>query len=282
MTWRQYENDVYQELLSLYPNAEVEFDTKVMGRFSKVLRQCDILIREKVGEREFLTLVDAKFHKRKLDVKAVEEFVGLLRDVNCDHGMIIASSGFTKAAENLAFYGSDCVDVDIFDYIDLQELQGVGAIPYSDDIAVLLRSPLGWVTDAAHRENMVCSFYRRGQSFNEALADRELMYLNFWHLKAGESIHDLIEHQENSMRVFYQNVGKIEISYSSYNAAKNHQLILRDVVFVGSDHMEITGYCQFGDCVLFVVLHTPLVRSDKNRRKLIRLISLALPMRVKK
>jgi restriction endonuclease len=98
--WRIYERFVAAleakcatDTLTVIPNA------KLIGSISGIERQVDVLIdariQEEVGRR---VIVDAKRRRRKIDVKDVEEFEGMLRDCRAQRGVIVCSSGYTAAA----------------------------------------------------------------------------------------------------------------------------------------------------------------------------------------
>lgn len=75
----------------------------LIGHLSGVKRQVDVLIESRVGpDRSKRVVVDAKLHARPLDVKDVEEFEGMMRDVEADRGVLVCPSGFTAAAERRA------------------------------------------------------------------------------------------------------------------------------------------------------------------------------------
>lgn len=279
MDWRQYETEVFEEIVSLYPEAEISFDLKLLGQFSQTKRQCDVVIDERSSGKLVRTLVDAKYRKRKINVKEVEEFVGLLRDVNCDRGIIVAANGFTPAAEKLAFNGHEDVDLDILNLDDLQRFQGETAIPYAGDFGLILRSPLGWITDATKRELSTAFFYQRGLSYEQATQSMEFMYLNFWHLDNTETLDDLIQHQEENLRGVY--LDGIHIDYSSKDCGRNGVMRIRQVEFIGADHSEITAFLSFKKNVAFAVVRTPRVKMKKNRRKLIHMLAFALPVNIK-
>jgi hypothetical protein len=73
-----------QAELSL-PQATVTLNDKIMGS-SGQLRQIDVSVRKKIAQFDVLIVLDAKAHKRKLDIKAVEEFKGLADDVGANKG----------------------------------------------------------------------------------------------------------------------------------------------------------------------------------------------------
>jgi len=65
-------------------------------------RQIDIVVRMKAGQYDLFVAIDCKDYKRKVDVKAVEEFIGLSKDVGANKGAIVAWNGFTDAAKQRA------------------------------------------------------------------------------------------------------------------------------------------------------------------------------------
>lgn len=83
--WQLYEDEIENQFREAYPTARVTRDAKLIGKFSKVNRQIDILIEEQASDFDFRIVVDAKHRGRKLDVGDVEEFLGLVRDVEA-HG----------------------------------------------------------------------------------------------------------------------------------------------------------------------------------------------------
>jgi hypothetical protein len=71
------------------------------GRFSRALRQLDVAVY-RPGENAPFFLADAKRHKRKVDVKRVECFIGMMDDINANIGLLVAPNGFSKAAARRA------------------------------------------------------------------------------------------------------------------------------------------------------------------------------------
>jgi hypothetical protein len=83
--------------LCVTPNAHV------VGRISGVSRQLDVLIESRHDtDNSRRLIVDAKKKRRKVDVKDVEEFKGLMEDVLATHGYLVCPSGYTEAAEKRA------------------------------------------------------------------------------------------------------------------------------------------------------------------------------------
>lgn len=83
--------------VSVTPNASLK------GTISGVARQIDILVEGRwESDLERRIVFDAKLRKRKVDVKDVESFEGMMRDVRASRGVLICSSGYTEAARRRA------------------------------------------------------------------------------------------------------------------------------------------------------------------------------------
>lgn len=78
---------------SLTPNA------RLRGTITGVERQIDVLIDLRHDtENSRRMIVDAKRYARRVTVKDVEAFIGLMQDVRASHGYLVCPVGFTKAA----------------------------------------------------------------------------------------------------------------------------------------------------------------------------------------
>jgi hypothetical protein len=98
--WRIYERvaacfeiDAADMDVSVTPNASL------VGTISGVKRQIDVLIdaRWEDGVKRRIIL-DAKLRKRKVNVKDVESFEGMMRDVRASRGALVCANGYSKAA----------------------------------------------------------------------------------------------------------------------------------------------------------------------------------------
>jgi hypothetical protein len=108
-TWRDYEDHIYEKLKEWAGDqATVEFDQSLPGRFSKIDRQIDVLVRGRfanVTNRDMVAVVDCKYYTRKIDVKKVDEFLGFLDDTQADMGLLITNKGFSQSAKDRADIG---------------------------------------------------------------------------------------------------------------------------------------------------------------------------------
>lgn len=100
--WKRFEDIVTRIQQDLSPGASVTQNDRIMGRNSGVMREIDIAIRKTVGQYGLLIVIDCKDYKRPVDVKDVEEFMGLAEDVAANKAAIIAAMGFTEAAKTRA------------------------------------------------------------------------------------------------------------------------------------------------------------------------------------
>ncbi len=99
--WRLYERVVAAIVaentdleLSVTPNA------CLLGHFSGVERQVDVLIDARWGDDDTARIiVDAKRYSRKLDVKDIEAFLGMMADCRARRGILYAPLGCSLAAE---------------------------------------------------------------------------------------------------------------------------------------------------------------------------------------
>src|SRR6218665_790719 len=103
-SWETYERMVARLIadqlstgLCVTPNA------RIMGSISGRQRQIDVLIDARHDtDNSRRIIVDAKQRTRKIDVKEVEAFRGMMEDVEATHGYLVCTSGHTKAAERRA------------------------------------------------------------------------------------------------------------------------------------------------------------------------------------
>jgi hypothetical protein len=64
-----------------------------------------------------LIVIDCKDYSKPVDVKGVEEFLGLVEDVGANKGALVASGGFTKTAKTRA----KDAGIDLYKLVDAQD-----------------------------------------------------------------------------------------------------------------------------------------------------------------
>ena len=90
--WRKYEKRIHNNLQAKFPSCSIIFDDSIFGIFSKTDRQIDISIRGELAGSKLLGIVDCKFYSKKVDVKAVESFLGMLEDLKAKIGIMITNA----------------------------------------------------------------------------------------------------------------------------------------------------------------------------------------------
>jgi len=268
MDWKDYEGEIVAHLRECYPNAKITSDARILGRFSKVERQIDLLIEEQASDFSFRIVIDAKFRGRRIDLNDVESFLGFIGDVGAHTGMMIALEGYTPAALSRAYYDDLDIVLDVLNFDDLMAFQGFAAFPYSGDHGACIGAPLGWVIDGTLREGMLASLYERGRSFDEALKAMEWMYISF--CKKDETMPDLaavVKHQEA-----YLSKGlpgrKVTYLDGVRNQVSGADTLIRKLAVSADGILEYTGFVDFPDFVFLCVLFTPVHSEPSNLRKL--------------
>jgi len=277
--WEDYERQIHNWLKHNYPNFDIRHNVKVVGKKTGVPRQIDIQIKARIAGFEISIIIDAKFHKKNIDVKDVEEFIGMMSDVGANKGIMITPHNYSTAALNRAQNDDSDIELDILSLDDLKFYQGFIAIPYAGDVGLIVSSPLGWIIDATNNPAFLASFYRRGLDFNQACKEKEWMYVNFWR-KDGEAktIEELISKQNSNLRSSFPD-STIQVSEISSSNSITHKIRVFD------NHRyptkEYTAYRDCGEFIAFFVLFCTENTFKRNFRKLSYILETAIPIKIK-
>lgn len=285
MDWKQYEREIEAHFHSEYPSALITANAKRLGKFSKVKRQIDVLIEQQVCDLPFRIVIDAKFRGRKIDVKDVEEFLGMVADVCAHKAIMISPEGYTDAAIRRASADDADVILDVLNFSELQRYQGFGAFPFAGQHAAALPAPFGWVVDATQGRGALAWLYQQGLTLDEATKSGEFMYVNFW--KKEEEVNDLeslYRFQENHLR---RNPRFISIAFMEGVPRRDVKTAIRSVVYDATtrpglpDETEYTGFVDFDGFIFMCVLFTRNDLSEKNLSKLRFVLRKVLPIHVR-
>lgn len=278
MTWQEYEKEIHSFFEQQYPSADILYNTTITGRYSKVKRQVDILIEDYVAGNRIRIVVDGKFFSKKVDVKEVEMFIGMLADCDANKGLLISNEGFTAAAINRAHYDQIDIELDVLNFKDLHQFQALGGIVYSGGHGVILPAPFGWVLDGTRRDNMLATLYQRGYTLEEAARNREWMYVNIMS-KTDElnTLEALLKLQEDHTLEDYPNS---VITYHPTVKRENTTIKLRVIEIDTYPTKEYTGFVEFEEFTFFCVLFTREELKQKNLKKLEAVLLSVLPLNV--
>ena len=270
MEWQQYEKEVLEECHRVFHNSSIEYNVHIEGLYSKRMRQIDILIKTDKNE---VYVVDAKKYNNKVNVKTVESFIGMVKDVGADYGIIVSEKGYTKAAINRAHLGENNIEVDILCLNELKRFQSQIAIPFAGSNGVFAIAPFGWIIDGTRRENMVATIYRKGISFEEATRNKEWAYLNFW--DKNDEINTL------EKLISWQNEYLLEEDKYGVIEERNDENF-RIRIFSSKKYpvKEITLFKEQQSFIIFVVLFSPDNVMNRNINKIKMFLNNAIPLNV--
>jgi hypothetical protein len=113
--WKRFEELVAEIQKDLAPEGFVVTpNDKIIGLDSEAKRQIDVSMRGTVGQFDVLMILDAKDKNKPVDVKGLEEFMGLAHDVRAQRAGMVSAKGFTEAAKKKA----KKVGIDLYTLID--------------------------------------------------------------------------------------------------------------------------------------------------------------------
>lgn len=260
--WQKYEEFVYQECIRIFDTSHVSYNVKIKGKYSLRKRQIDILVSEtKIDGSIFTIAIDTKHYKNKIDVKCVESFIGMLRDLDVNIGIIISDIGFTKGAINRAINSSDNIQVDIMSMLEFSQFHGAGGIVYSNNMGAIIKSPFGWILDAEQYGFAPAVLYRRGINFQEALYDLNFIYVNFFcHNKQYTTKEDVCKFHNSDINKCY--------SYPKIITSEDDGILTREFFNPIRDCFDITAYKECDNFTVFITLLTKEDFKSINIQKL--------------
>jgi Restriction endonuclease len=276
LSWQDYEREVHDELKSKYLGATIQRDVRLPGALSGVSRQIDVLVTEQIQAPKIRTAVDAKHRARPIEVKQVESFIGLLRDVGVERGLMISVNGYTQAAYARAFRDDVDVDLDIFSLAEFGAWQAAGAIPYAGRTGVVMPAPVGWVVEIGPFDTALARLYRRGLAFETAYRAGEWMYVNIWNRE--DAVHNLDLLLQKQEQDILENFPDARISVRDFAQRSDARTCLRRAEIESYPSAELTAFAEFEQGILYVVLFSPIYVERRNLRKLEYIVQEAKPL----
>ena len=271
MDWKTYENEIYVHLSILYPGASISRNVKLLGVHTARTRQIDVLIEDQVAGFRTRVVVDGKYFARRVDVRHVESFIGLLEDVGATHGLMVTPHGYSKAAMRRAQSHTQDVVLDVLDLSELRDYQGLCGVPYSGKKAMWINAPFGWVVDNSQSDTFVAALYQRGRTQKEARRANEWMYVNYWHKdRTCPTLAALLRLQTENMQEHYGSVRTCD--FRGPERADGRLTWVRVATYDNVPFKEITGYVDGEGVVAFFVLFTVPELEATNMRKLMHVL----------
>jgi hypothetical protein len=137
-----------------------------------------MLVELNVGGCKINIAFDCKCYSRKVDVKHVESFLGMLQDVRVSQGVLVTTKGYTKTAYERTKRESRDIDLQILSPDRLSEYQFIGcAWFWRGGSAAIVEPPRGWVVDVADQEGPAqFSMYPLGHDRKSAMKMCPFLY----------------------------------------------------------------------------------------------------------
>jgi hypothetical protein len=279
MDWKQYEREIANYFQTEYPDAKITPHTTLLGKFSRVEREIDLLIEDGAADFAFRIAVDAKHRGERIDVKDVEQFLGMLRDISVDVGVMIAPRGYSQAAISRAHFDDSRLELDVLNFADLKLFQGETAIPYSGDVGVLMSAPFGWIIDATQGRHWPACLYQRGLELEQATNANEWMYVKF--SKRDQNHPDLAALLQTQEKYLLDGRPDAEITFlGSVQRPDDAKTAIRCYKNPEYPCPEFTGFVEFEKFIFFCILFSPEELREKNLRKLRYLLRRVVPLKV--
>jgi hypothetical protein len=99
---RVYELVVKNVVERLEPGCTLQHDVKVPVVGDDRVRQVDVYVEGRISGFPFTVVIDCKHYAKPLDVKAVDEFLGMLDDIRPNMGILVSLNGFGSGAKKRA------------------------------------------------------------------------------------------------------------------------------------------------------------------------------------
>ena len=95
--WRDFEQFV-RDLFGADPNLVAEHDFIEVGK-SGARRQIDVKLTHRVGGMTYVTVIECKRWKERIDRTRIDILAATIRDLNAAKGVMFTTSGFEEGAE---------------------------------------------------------------------------------------------------------------------------------------------------------------------------------------
>lgn len=282
--WKLYEETILQHFQEVYPDCAVLGNQKIVGVNSKQSRQIDILISGELAGFPIKVVVDCKHFSKKIDVKIVESFIGMLADVKASKGVIITNIGYTKAAVERAKFDSRDIQLDILDFEDLPQFSGVeDVVAYQhneeENIAIIFSCPFGWKIHKVPMQGFPAGLTKENITWEQGLESKEVIYLALSSKTDFPKIEQIYtSHDEASQRNF---PGVVFSFYKdldeSFENAFCEELVMRVGNYPQYPEVECSVFLDFGTFYAFFVLTSPAKNIEQNLKKLAFVVRTTVP-----
>jgi hypothetical protein len=281
MEWKNYEHYIYYTYKEKYPTSKIEFDKKIRGVISGRVRQVDLFIEGEVAGEKLTLIIDCKYFNKKIDIKLVESFLGFVKDVKGNRGILITNKGFTKSAFNRANNDqNNDIKLEIIDFKQLYPFQGPGAIIHRDEGGAIIQAPEGWVIDGKNVTNQtLAAVLPYGLSIERAAQLKEIIFINITLKNFIPTIKDLIEYQNEGMLEF-DNKATVKIEEIKLKRYDKLNGTFREILYPKAGYYDYTIFIEFEKFILYAYLVENIKLKGKYFDKLLYVVNSLIPLDV--
>lgn len=266
MNWKDYEKEILSSFENLYRDCKISFDQKIIGKYSEIERQIDVLIEGYILNEKIKIIVDGKNYSKKLDVKAVDSFISMAKDVEATHGILITNHGYSEGAYKRAYNDPSNIELDILRFDDLLEYQGFGGIVNKHKYGFVFPNPFGWIVDNSLADVGIGRSYQRGLSFENAITIPEFMYFDITlYEHEFNDLSELKAFQENDTKYYFPSC---IITYEDFPVEYSDRKVILRFIDRQDGNIEVTAFIDYSEYCVFVVLCCKKYLIDRNLRKL--------------
>jgi hypothetical protein len=258
ISWQIYEQLVLNYFLSRFPNARIERNVKLRGRFSETEREIDILLSTTVFGCSMQVAIECKNWATKLDAADIDLFIGKLNDLGISKGIVVSKKGYSEPAYKRA-RAEIGIQLQVLDFESLPSFHNFWANPYRGNVGAVLNAPNGWLVNIRKPSNMrgdaICTLYPFEFDANEAYSRRQFMYFNINLVVAGVDLTKLLAEQDDIVMSKWPK-SKIDYWQEKYN--QDGTIQYRKIEYPERAFSEFTGGLQLDDFFVYCVCIVPL------------------------
>ncbi len=270
--WKSYEAYVTGSLARRFPSAKIRSDAKLLGLKSGAQRQIDVLV-----EGQDRIAFDCKCYKRKVDIKHVEEFLGMLDDLGVHYGVMVTTNGYSKAALRRARNDPRQIELQILPPERLSQYQHLGEpLIWRNGLGIFLTRPQGWVADnelSNTQGAFQVAMYPLGHTLGSAGKSAPFMYANILTLNSSQKNmqefsdwHEFHILSDNPATIFEHWLTQI----TDERGETRHALLGSAEIASMGFGRELRLYVNYEKHILLLVMLSPPEQSDALKKVLIR------------
>jgi hypothetical protein len=220
-----------------------------------------MLVECNLGGNLIKIAFDCKCYNRKVNVKHVESFLGMLDDVRVSQGVLVTTKGYTRTAYERAQRESRDIVLQILPPTRLSEYQFIGCVwLWKGGESVIVEPPNGWVVDVENPAAPAQFFmYPLGHDRESAMKMCPLLYGAIVpKAKATQSLEAIATEDERIVIARYPEARFERLRLASFKQSTPPNLLLR-VGHVAPSYggPEYSLYLDMPKSVLRLVLLCP-------------------------